>query len=59
MIYKTLHIKLTIEQHEQTPLKPGLNSSAPEGLAVPGPQVTAVMLLLIYTDHVTLTLLWT
>jgi len=39
MIYKTLHRKLKIEQHESH-YKSGVNSGAPEGLAVPGPHVT-------------------
>jgi hypothetical protein len=34
MIYKTLHRKHKIEQHEHN-WKPGVNSGAPEGLAVP------------------------
>ena len=33
-IYKTLHRKLKIEQHEPH-WKPGMNSGAPEGWAVP------------------------
>jgi hypothetical protein len=39
MIYKTLHKNLKIEQHESN-YKLGVNSGAPEGLAVPGPLVT-------------------
>jgi hypothetical protein len=34
MIYKTQHRKIKIEQHEPHK-KPGVNSGAPEGLAVP------------------------
>ena len=37
MIYKTLHKKLKIEQHEAT--KTGVNSGAPEGWSVPAPNV--------------------
>jgi hypothetical protein len=44
-IYKTLHIKLMIKQHEPYK-KPGVNSDAPEGLAVPAPHVTPVVVLL-------------
>ena len=44
-IYKTLHRKLNIEQ--QIPTKPGVNSDAPEGLAVPAPHVAPVVLLLL------------
>jgi len=44
MIYKTLHIQLKIEQHEPD-LKPGVNSGAPEGKAVPTPLVTPDVLL--------------
>jgi len=44
-IYKTLHRKLKIEQHEPHQ-KPGMNSGAPEGLQVPTPHVTHVMWLL-------------
>ena len=40
MIYKTIHRKLKSEQH-----KPGVNSGAPEGLAVPAKHVTIVLLL--------------
>jgi hypothetical protein len=36
MIYKTLHRKLKIEQHEPK-LKPWMNSGDPEALAVPAP----------------------
>jgi hypothetical protein len=45
MIYKTLHRKRKFEHHEPH-LKPRMNSGAPEGLAVPAPQVTLVRLLL-------------
>ncbi len=45
MIYKTVHRKLKIEQHESH-LKPRGNAGAPEGLAVPVPHVTPVVLLL-------------
>jgi hypothetical protein len=45
MVYKTLHRKLKIEQHE----KPDVNADAPEGLAVPYPLVTAVVLV---TDEI-------
>jgi hypothetical protein len=37
MIYKTLHRKLKIQQHEA--IKTGVNSGAPEGLSVPVPNV--------------------
>jgi hypothetical protein len=37
MIYKTLHRKLKIQQHEA--IKTGVNSGAPEGLSVPAPNV--------------------
>jgi len=43
-IYKTLHRKLKIEQHESHQ-KLGVNSGAPSVLAVPSPHVTPVMLL--------------
>ena len=39
-IYKTLHRKLKMEQH--TPPK---NAGTPEGLVVPAPRVTPVVLL--------------
>jgi len=42
-IYKTLHIKLKIEQHEPHK-KPFVNSGAPEGLAVPAPHMPSVAL---------------
>jgi len=45
-IYKILHRKLKIEQHKPHQ-KPGENSGSPEGLAVPAPHVTPIMLLLI------------
>ena len=45
MIYKTLHRKLNIEQHEPH-LKLGMNSGALERLAIPVPIVTLVVLLL-------------
>ena len=45
MYYKTLHRNLKIEQHGPH-FKLGVNSGAPEGLAVPAPYVTPVMLLL-------------
>ena len=44
MIYNTLHRKLKIEQHEPQ-CKPGVNSGAPEELAVHAPLVTPVVLL--------------
>ena len=44
-IYKTLHRNLHIEQHEPH-LKQRLNSCALEGLVVPVPYVTPVVLLL-------------
>ena len=44
MIYKTLHSKLKIEQH-QCHNKLGPNQGAPEGLAVPAPIVIPVVLL--------------
>jgi hypothetical protein len=37
MIYKTLHRKLKIQQHEA--IKTGVNSGALEGLSVPVPNV--------------------
>jgi hypothetical protein len=43
-IYKTLHWKQTIDQHEPR-VKPGLNSCASERLPVPAPLVTPVVLL--------------
>ena len=46
MIYNTLHIKLTIEQHKE---KRGFNSGAPEEWAVPVPLVTPVVLVLLQT----------
>jgi hypothetical protein len=45
MIYKTLHTKLKIEQHERY-LKLGMNSSAPEVLTVPASHVD----MLAYTE---------
>ena len=45
IIYKTLHRKLEIEQHEPH-YKPRVNSGAPGGLAVPTSQVASVVLLL-------------
>ena len=45
MIYNILHRKLKIKQYKPD-YKPGLNSGAPERLAVPAPLVTPVMLLL-------------
>ena len=47
-IYKTLHRKLKIEQHEHH-LKSGVNSGAPEGYAVPPPHVAPVALLFLQT----------
>ena len=44
-IYKTLHRKLKIEQHEHH-WKPGVNWGVPEGLAVPDPYETPNLLLL-------------
>ena len=44
-------IKLKIEQHEPRQ-KPGVHSCAPEGLAVPTPHVTPVMVLLNDTNIV-------
>jgi hypothetical protein len=43
-IYKILHIKLKIEQHEPH-WKPGVNPGAPEGWAVPTPLVAPVVLI--------------
>jgi len=43
-IYKTLHIKLKIEQHEPH-RKPGVRTGTPEGLAVPAIHVTPVVFL--------------
>ena len=40
MIYKTLHRKLKIQQHEA--IKTGVNSGAPEGLSVPAPNVVNI-----------------
>jgi len=48
MIYKTLHRKLKIEQHNPHQ-KPDLNARVQEGQAVPAPQVAPVLLI-----HVTL-----
>ena len=45
MIYKTLHRKIKTEQQEHQ-YKPVVNSSTQEGLSVPVPLVTPVMLLL-------------
>ena len=45
MIYKALHRKLKIEQYKPH-YKQGVNSGAPEWLAVPASHVTPVMLLL-------------
>jgi hypothetical protein len=45
MSNKTQHINLKIEQHESRE-NPGVNSSAPEGQAVPIPLVAPVLLLL-------------
>jgi len=42
MIYKTLHSKLKLGQHE-CHKKLGPNQGAPEGLAVPAPIVTPVV----------------
>jgi hypothetical protein len=44
-IYKTLHRKLKIEQHEHH-WKPAVNWGVPEGLAVPDPHETPVLILL-------------
>jgi hypothetical protein len=44
MIYKILHRKLKTEQHEPTKNR-GMNSGAPEGVAVPVPVVAPVVLL--------------
>ena len=44
-IYKTLHRKLKIEQHESH-YKPRVKSGASKDLAVPAPLVTPVVLLL-------------
>ena len=44
-IYKTLHRKLKLEQHEHHS-KPVTNSGAREGLAVPVPLMSPVALLL-------------
>jgi hypothetical protein len=43
MMYKTLHRKLKIKQHEPY-YNPVVNSGAPEGLAVPVPIVTPFVL---------------
>jgi len=51
MIYKTLHRKQTIEQHEPH-WKSGMYSGAPEKLAVPAPHVTPVVLLLNNTNTI-------
>ena len=51
MIYKTLHRKPTTEQHEPN-YKPGLNSGAPEGYAVPATHVEPIMLLLLQINPV-------
>jgi hypothetical protein len=51
MIYKTLHRKPTTEQHEPN-YKPGLNSGAPEGNAVPATHVEPIMLLLLQINPV-------
>jgi hypothetical protein len=45
MIYKTLHRKLIIKQHEPYK-KPVLNSRAMEGEAIPAPPLTPIVLLL-------------
>ena len=60
MIYKTLQRKQKNEQYELH-YKPGLNSGAPEGLAVPVPHVTPVVVLLNGTNihHLTSKLCWT
>jgi len=47
-IYKTLHRKLKIEQHEHH-LKSGVNSGAAEGYAVSPPHVAPVALLFLQT----------
>jgi hypothetical protein len=47
IIYKTLHRKLKIEQHEFRK-NLGVNSDVPEGQAVPAPLVEPVMLLLLH-----------
>jgi len=44
-MYKCLHRKLKIEQHEPHK-KPGVNPGTPEGLTIPAPHVTSVVLLL-------------
>ena len=43
MIYKTLHRKLNIQQHEPY-WKPGVSSGASEGYAVPAAHVKSVVL---------------
>ena len=45
MIYKTLHRKLMIKQHDPYK-KPVLNSRAMEGEAIPAPPLTPIVLLL-------------
>ena len=50
MIYKTLHRKLIIKQHEPHK-KPLLNSRAMEGEAIPAPPVKPAVLLLNNTKH--------
>ena len=41
----TKHTHKTKDRVTQTPLKPGVNSGAPEGLAVPAPLVALVVLI--------------
>jgi hypothetical protein len=50
-ICKTLHRKIKIEQHVmyKPQQKPGMNSGAPEGYAVPAPHVAPGVLLLLQT----------
>jgi hypothetical protein len=48
MIYKTSHRKLNIDQNEPHQ-KPGVNSGALVGLAVPASLVSTIVLLLLQT----------
>ena len=49
MIYRIVHTKIKVEQHEPQ-LTPRVNSSAPEGSSMTAPLVTSVVLLLIHTN---------
>jgi hypothetical protein len=46
-IYRYLSINETEDQVTETPLKPRVNSGAPEGYAVPAPLVAHVVLILL------------